>query len=355
MDINLNNYKHYLSLYMKQELDPVKTAELMLFLSQNPGLENLTETAGSIKLRPDDSISFPQKNLLKKNFRNVNNINENNFDEFCIASSEGILSDYDENRFKDYVELHPEKKRHVKIYRQLKLKADPKVFYHGKSTLKKPVSIFSRYRIVLLATASMAASIALFIIIITGKPEHNVSFFTHSLNNGLPDTVIIYRKNPLEPHVKATVPEINSNNAEYVAYNNTTVDSDPVIRDKAEKPKADNISSIDPVHTIYLTSQLYANNFELDKTVNYDLNPDHSESGNEGIEGHETSGNKLFDYIRNLDAWETTCLAIKGINILTESSYSIEKVTNEQGRITRIIIDNEERTLFATGLRKQDL
>ena len=40
---------------------------------------------------------------------------------------------------------------------------------------------------------------------------------------------------------------------------------------------------------------------------------------------------------------------------LTESSYSIEKITDEQGRVTRIIIDNEERTLLAAGLKKQEL
>lgn len=355
MDININNYKYYLSLYLKQELDPVKTAELMLFLSQNPGLENFTETDERIKLHPDKSISFPQKNLLKKNLRDVTNINEDNFDEFCIASSEGILNDYDEDRLKDYVELHPEKERHTKIYRLLKLKADPKIFFPGRSNLKKPVSKFSRHRFILLTTTSIAASVALFIMIITSKPEHTVSPVMHSFNNNLSDTVIIYRTNPLESHVKSFAPEINSLNTEYVAHINTAVDPDPVIPDKTEEQKAVNISSINPVHTINLTSQLYAVNIEINKTVNYRSSPDLTGSGNEGLEEYKTSGNKLIDYIRNLDAWETTCLAIKGINFLTESSLSIEKITDEQGKITRIIIDNEERTLLSTGLKKQDL
>src|SRR5512133_3521722 len=90
MTIHKGNIEAYLLDYIEGNLDALLTADLMAFLSENPEYEkwipvyngNLCLKAGPV---------FEDKLMLKKSLRDVPLVDENNFDEFCVASSEGWL------------------------------------------------------------------------------------------------------------------------------------------------------------------------------------------------------------------------------------------------------------------------
>jgi hypothetical protein len=100
MTIHKGNIEAYLLDYLEGNLDALLTAELMAFLSENPEYESwIPEYDGHICL--ETGVEFDNKRMLRKNFRDVPLINEQNFDEFCIASEEGLLEEKDRARLNE--------------------------------------------------------------------------------------------------------------------------------------------------------------------------------------------------------------------------------------------------------------
>ncbi|MBN2481993.1 MAG: hypothetical protein JXB19_09655 [Bacteroidales bacterium] len=357
MKISKYNYEYYLNLFLERQLDPVKTAELMLFLSENPDLGIPHDNAGDLLLHPD-RLNFPLKDLLKKDFGDFARIDDSNFDEFCIAGSEGLLDDYNEERLDRYISQHPDKESELTIYRQLKLKADAQIHFPGKSALKKPVSLSPQYRILLLA-ASIAASVMLLLFIFTGNPENTSSRETYAAHNVTADTIIIYVPDPAELHIEISASDTKYAFVETAVHQKSDFSSDTILSGESETKEREkeevDFPLMDPVHTINLASHDYSGEMALAMSdpghINYGL----AESPDQLSEDAGSSGNKLIDYIRGLNAWETALIALEGFNLLTESSLSIEKVSDDQGRITQIVIDTGERTLFTTGKKQPDL
>jgi hypothetical protein len=92
MNINRNNYEVYIIDYFDGKLDPVQTAELMYFLSQNPDLEYEFNAFENLKM-PESQIKFNDKEVLKKEYADVKSVTDINFEEFCIAEIEGDLDE----------------------------------------------------------------------------------------------------------------------------------------------------------------------------------------------------------------------------------------------------------------------
>ena len=112
MTINRLNYEEYLADYLDGNLDPVLSAELMVFLSENPDLERQYRDleSGSHSM-PAETLQCPHKESLKKDFPDVEAIRESNVDEFCIAAIEGLLKDEDRQRLLHYIRSSPAKSR----------------------------------------------------------------------------------------------------------------------------------------------------------------------------------------------------------------------------------------------------
>ena len=346
MSINRNNYETYLALYLERKLDPVKTAELMVFFSKNPDIEKLHDISFNLKLQPEE-INLPDKGVLKKNFTDVAEINDQNFDEFCIASSENLLEEYDEYRLQAYILQHPDKEKEANIYKRLKIKADLHIHFPFKSTLHKPLPFFTARRIVLMAT-SIAASITLIFWILTGKPESMELPVGYSLQNKFPATP---DQKPV-PAIDFADNEILPDEISYT--DNRTGDKQELDTNSISEPEV-NFSEISNLP--FLTSipaakfEVHSHAEDITLTSNHYLYYalyDIPES-NPQIAGREMfAGNILFNYIRRLNAWETTRIAVKGFNFLTESKLSIEKTSDDQGKVEKLIIDTEGFTLLAT-------
>lgn len=362
MEISRSNIEYYLTLYFDRKLDPVKTAELMLFLSKNPDLESLIELPKGLSLTSEPN-KFPHKHLLKKDFQDVSAITDKNFDEFCIASAEGLLCDNDEKRLKQFIELHPEREKDARIFRLLKVEADLQVRYPDKSALKRPLSTF-RNRWTWITVTGIAAAVALALLLI----KDNSYRITGSGQFMAQDQVQELNLDPAPLQQAESYP--GTGNQTNIAVLPSTENENPSVAIESRRsvgPLPESVSAaslssaslavhndillepIDPLHHIQL------NALDLSDGLNYASGSGTiSRNGNTLYASQDVTetGKRvkgLMDLVRDLDAWKTTLFAVKGFNALTESSISLDKTMDNQGRMTGLIIDTDSYTLLAKG------
>ena len=136
MKINRNNYEAYFLDYIEGKLGKQDIAELMHFISAHPDLKEELESFENINLVPETN-KFSEKSSLKKSSLSVLKINEENFDEYCIAKLEGDLGETEIIAFNTYIDSNPSRKDDFKLYEKLQLKADKSIMFSEKDNLKK--------------------------------------------------------------------------------------------------------------------------------------------------------------------------------------------------------------------------
>ncbi len=170
MDINRNNYESFFMDYLDGGMPPDQVIELMSFLKENPDLKTELEEFEEINIEPGKK-RFESKTSLKKSFI----VNDSNFDNFCIASLEGDLTNEESILFQTWLQQNPIKAREFELYKKTRLIPE-KITFDFKSTLKKSsvARIFTpKVRGYFSAAASIIILLALYIFI--SKPGINES------------------------------------------------------------------------------------------------------------------------------------------------------------------------------------
>ena len=368
MDISRSNIEYYLTLYFERKLDPIRTAELMMFLSENPDLESLIEIPGNLTLHSDD-VTFPGKEILRKNFSDFTAITAENFDEFCIASAEGLLDEGSEKKLQEYISDHPEKEKDARIYSLMKVKADANIRYTGKSMLKKPVP-WHNNRMRWIMMSGVAAAIALIVMMITGRPEGNLQPDAAMVQNqaleGMQESLPAQQPDPMyetRAPALAVADQPTSNThplpatEDYQISANLPQQAEILLRENMEEATDINapsvslsemsLESIAPHHQVILASPQPAEETSLAYNRETTGRSQNTLRAGNDLPERDTDAKGLISFIRDLDAWSTAQYALKGFNVLTESSLSLDKTTDEQGKITGLIIGTEAYTLLA--------
>ena len=133
MKINRENYELFFIDYLDGNLNEQDVAELMVFISQHPDLEEELHAIDSVKL-PASNEKFEPKSLLKK-FDFSGTITENNIDEYCIAFIEGDLSAEAESSFKKYLKENPEAEKTLSQFSACILEPDHNITFSHKNNL----------------------------------------------------------------------------------------------------------------------------------------------------------------------------------------------------------------------------
>jgi len=329
MEINRNNFDHFYQLYLEGSLDPLGTAELMLFLSRNPDIEESLNSALSVS---DGSIYLSNKARLRKSYSDIAEISENNFDEFCIARLENLLSPEDNKRLEDYLEMHPEKSSDAALIRRLKLSPVAEIKFTGKASLKKalPLSPWTK----LLVPLAIAASVIFLVVFFVTEPDQTV---ISPVITAMPEAPA---GDANEPVIAVRIPEQVSPQA-----NNTSGTAGYMDENVIQEFSRDNylLSSIEPININKLLP------VENSGVLKDGLRNDYFASSPVNTQENERQG--LF---RDIDLWETTVFAVKGFNILTESNLSVGRTTEEDGR-TRISLDSDGKTIIAARVKNNRL
>ncbi|RUA29778.1 MAG: hypothetical protein DSY76_03035 [Bacteroidetes bacterium] len=106
--------------YLDGTLSVEREAELLLFLENNPTIKAELEGLDEMILSEVDAV-FECRDCLKKSILDSSLVNDDNFENFCIASIEGDLSALEEENLKNYLHDRPTKKAIYNQYAHLKL------------------------------------------------------------------------------------------------------------------------------------------------------------------------------------------------------------------------------------------
>lgn len=139
MNIDRNNYQAFILDYYEGNLSEEQAAILMSFLEKHPGLKEEFDEFEIIKLQEkSDNLKFNEKGLLKKPEPEYSlPVTAENFELFCIAELEGLLSDEEVAALDRFISQNPSFERTRKLYNFALAEPDNKVTYKGKESLKK--------------------------------------------------------------------------------------------------------------------------------------------------------------------------------------------------------------------------
>jgi hypothetical protein len=342
MNIDRNNYEAYLIDYLDGKLNPVESAELFQFLSQNPDIEAEFGDFESIKL---SNIPVPglDKNKLKKDFSDIKTINNKNFNEFCVASYEGDLSEHDKLKLEEYLKNHPEKQKDFELYSYSYLTPDYSIKFPQKGNIKK-ISPFIRPRNMLIYVTSLAAAVLLLIMLVfvPGKRDKMISGL--QVTEDVKEVTTISR----DKYGKGGMPRkdgMNGKAAEVTGQhiaakkNKGFEPQEIIIADKKATPEyltpiyvskisSGKISDIKIIASINASQMSYESKYEPDKlTIRNLVNIDDPEDS--------------WIMLDRINLWKVAEAGIKSFNYLTESQVLISKKLSDEGKIVAFGLDSE--------------
>jgi hypothetical protein len=347
MTINLNNFEAYMLDYLEGNLDPLLSAELMAFLAENPAFEKyLPEYDSSISV--SGTHEYPQKNNLKKDFADIPEITPENFDEFCIAACEGLLSDRDMARISAYIAHNRERQNNLDLFRKLKLQPDLAVVYSRKSQLKKSIAQPQKLRYLYFAVG-LAASIALLIMLAVRKQpaaSYRVTLpvITAGSENTLPavssdhsDKVIAVKKAsaPVDKEPLRQAPKNNSL---------------ALIELPVPGREGITLNSLEPIAKTILISIPEPRPVEDPLIITHPGQPVLAKTET-GKQSDSFSDSFLGTLIAKVNFWKTAKTAIQGFNYLTEAQLSINKTTDENGRLTGLQVGMENYAISGNKIK----
>jgi hypothetical protein len=167
--INRNNYEAYFLDYHEGKISSADKAELENFLSQNVDLENEFNDFVNFSILPE-KVVFAEKNILKKELSDISVINNENFDEFCVAKLEGDLSDIENLTFEKYLKNNSDKAHDYKIYLKTLLEPDRSIVFADKGQLKRRKLQIKANSIYFWVSAAASIALILFVYIVFNNP-----------------------------------------------------------------------------------------------------------------------------------------------------------------------------------------
>jgi hypothetical protein len=340
MTINQNNFEAYLLDYLEGNLDPLLTADLMAFLAEHPEFEKMLPDYDT-QLALSDTCAFGNTALLKKDFADVPSITPRNFDEFCVASCENLLGESDRLRLSAYLLQHPEKQQDLELYRQIRLVPDRTIRYHDKAGLKKAQGMGSlRY---LYYAVAIAASFLLIFLLVNRKPAGPVTRETGRVSEQ--PAASSSRSPGIQPMVAETVQETVP-----VKPARHTRPSPPVNPAASEEilPPVQALAELEPI-TGYLLS---GTKIPLQLTARLTADADPEIPGESRSPDSDAFADSfLGSLLGRLNFWKTAETALAGFNYLTESQLSVGRTTDEQGKVTGLLIESESFTISGTKIK----
>lgn len=138
MKINRDNYEAYFLDYHEGRLSPEMSQEVIDFVHINPDLQDLFFGFEGVTLLSEQNIVFEKKSELKKNqVIGTAFVNENNYEEFLIAETEGLLSKAQISMLDEFIRINPQLQTERSLYAKTHLAADSSIVFENKESLKQ--------------------------------------------------------------------------------------------------------------------------------------------------------------------------------------------------------------------------
>jgi hypothetical protein len=357
--------------YLDGKLSDKEILLLEDFLLINPDLRAELEGTEKITLSPEN-IVFNQKEFLKKPDLSLP-VNESNFEDFCIAESEGDLDRNQRNSLFDFTKSHPESDKLYMLYRQLHLIPDRKIDFPDKGRLRKTVLFIPRE--VMVPVLSVAAALAIMLVVYL--KNDNLKDNMTGLAADFPTDLVDKNKstennnNSTISETTAIIPEISQ--ASIIPLSSSKQKKQPPVEKKTklqEKKSEDQKSNdilpqqkLNPSFQIKLPSvadnQVLSPSIESDKISYSKQNPKPvkpeylslSEYARQQL-AVKVLGNSEAEPGR-ISAWDIADAGISGINKLTGGEMKLEKRTNASGNLTAYSFNSRLFSYSTTSVKNQ--
>jgi hypothetical protein len=330
MNIGRNNYENYIIEYIEGIMNLEDSESMRGFLSQNPDIADEIEGLKDIRIIARDNPEL-NKTYFYKDFRFIAEINDKNFEEFCIAFFEGDLDDTSKALLINYIGEEIEKEKTFKAYQSLILKSDNNIRFKSKNRLKKhTIPIYRKYAFY---AASIAAAVILAIVLKLNYYQQDVINITSKNTLAHKDKADIISLNKSSNDIKyqkENIKKTKSNYQEIAAVDTNRQSKDDYLLLVSITPMEAKISGISKENqNMILSNELLSKNdilkhSETDKVITL---PNQAQK-------QTNQGNNLL--IRALK------LGIKGISDLTESNIALSTQTDDEGNLTAFAISAGE-------------
>jgi hypothetical protein len=338
--------------YLDGNLSDQEIQMLENFLLINTDLRAELEGTEKIALSPHN-IYFKNKEFLLKPDLTLP-VTENNFEDFCIAQSEGDLNLHQESALAEYTEEHPESLKLKMLFAQLHLMPDNRIVFSGKSKLKKAITIFPKE--ILYPALSFAAAVAfmLFIYLRNEDIRKDIPGIAAELpvvikQNSQKSTLDFKEKESKDQNIRPTIQEASIlpfSTPKEKKQNQPVKSIDPQEKIKNENKNNNTLppQRLNPSIQIKLPSladnQIFVPTIDRWK-ITYSPEPlAHNSAEYLSLSEYARKqfnekllGNKDIENTR-ISAWQIADAGINGINKLTGGKMKLEKRISDDGTIT---------------------
>jgi hypothetical protein len=355
MKFTRENYELYVIDYLEGKLTDHDYELFIQFLKENPDINCVIEEVRKIQLQPID-IKFHSKNNLKKNDRLSKFDNE--FDNLCIAYTEGDLELNEKKKFESWLSANPERLIEFELFRKSRLLPDKSIIFSTKSKLKRLTLIQKRIRLISAISAAAVIILALILTInkgikpddlITKKADTNIK--TQPITERSGDETMAnvndsqYTDNQLNE--TESLADLKDTKPRHL-YSSSEIKNGKVTGEKYISQKDDLLKS----EREQIEIQQISSAFALVEVKNtYDLNnlkTPVSKPSND-FDSYQTLGqfasNKIlksllpgYDSVKStkITFWDLASSGFKELNQITDGGYALNKETDKSGKLKRI-------------------
>lgn len=369
VNINHSNYEEYIVNYLDGNISPLETAELFLFLEQNPALNEDIEELRNMRATADESAVYGFNEALKHNYdADALEINQDNYLYYFTAALEGDLNEIGQKHVNEFVAQHPALQRDYELMQQCRLPVDEAIVFSGKESLKKkPLFVISRRNWIVSIAASILILITLFIRM---EPQTIESASERAGGYEIPvmPDLKVTDENQTEVPAETENPVIKNEEATSVVKVKGQVNA--VSKDRA--PGSDTeiapLPALSPIHQVQAPvnnaapfdvnmrntySSLYQDirlSQELmlayAENVRYEDNTRKSPVNVGRRFGHilQSSTQVASQVSGSLNGWAVADLGIKGFNALTDNELKLVREVDASGKTGDVRLEDEEKT-----------
>lgn len=359
INIDIHNYEAYFLDYVEGILTTDEISALMSFLDHHPELKKELDEFENTSI-PSISLSYFDKTSLKKDYSDIDEINEENFDEFCIARNEGDLPKESIEKLEDYLVQNPKYNKDYNTYSQLFLKADLNLKFKKRFQLKRITLIQKRRRIVYRLTSAVAAIVLLLILVklpIKKSIVEPVSIITadntidpsSNIINPLFDTTSTHPVNDeSQPHEKE---RIKSSTAINVIYRNDTTQ-----RYSIQSPTM--AKRLEPVYLGEISNEVH---FQISFYSYTPILP-YIDVEEDYIDFRQFALQKVKSLFmreeeiqeRGISVWDLADAGFKTINRFSDTDITFDKEYHENGALKTFAINSENFSFSTTRNRRSE-
>jgi hypothetical protein len=138
MKINRENYEAYFLDFFEGQLSPEMVEEVLIFVEQNPDLNNIFNDFEAVTLDADQNIIFEKKSSIKKNqVFATSTVTEQNYEDYLVGETEGLLNAEQLASIEEFISINPQFEKDRKLFALAHLSAEDKIVFESKELLKQ--------------------------------------------------------------------------------------------------------------------------------------------------------------------------------------------------------------------------